>query len=242
MSRAPSPQGRHAPCEDRIPQLHRVVLHARELDSLLTGVPSAIDHHLDAVELAELERERRSGREPEPLEGARPLHGEERVLIGDVAHIRAAQLALHEPGEVRFAVRRVDDDQVAMVVEAIDDHVVDDPARIVRDQRVLRPARLQLVDVVRERRLQQIACGRSFDLELAHVRDVEDARIGAHRPVLLDHALILDRHLPTGEGDHARAEGNVTVVQRRSPERLHPRAMLTVSEAAGIRVPPHRSS
>ena len=100
----------------------------------------------------------------------------------------------------------------------------------------------ELVDVVRERRLEQVACGRAFDLELAHVRDVEDAGVGAHRLVLLDHALVLDRHLPAGERDHARAEGDVTVVQGRAPERLHPRAMLTVSEAAGVRVLPQRSS
>ena len=115
-----------------------------------------------------------------------------------------------------------------MPVEPVEDHVVDDPAALVRDERVLRLAGLEPVDVVRERRLQQVARGRSLDLELAHVRDVEDARVRAHRLVLRDHALVLDRHLPAGERDHARAECDVAVVEGRPPEGLHPRAMLTV--------------
>ena len=128
---------------------------------------------------------------------------------------------LFQPAVYRVHVRRVRDDQVAVLVESIDDQVVDDPAGLVREQRVLRVTATELVDVVGEHRLQQVARGRPLDLELAHVRDVEDAGIRAHRLVLLDHALVLDRHLPSGKRDHARAERNVTVVKRRPPERLH---------------------
>ena len=67
-------------------------------------------------------------REPEPLERARALHGEQRIVVGDVAHVGAAQLALLQPVEVGLAVRRVHDHEVAVLVEAVDDHVVDDPA------------------------------------------------------------------------------------------------------------------
>ena len=72
-------------------------------------------------------------------------------------------------------------------------------------------------------RLQQVAGGRSLDLDLAHVRDVEDAGVGADRAVLGDHALVLDRHLPAGERHHARAGGDVAVVERRPAKRLHRR-------------------
>ena len=109
-----------------------------------------------------------------------------------------------------------------MRVEAVDDQVVDDSAGLGRQQRVLRLARRQAVDVVREHRLQQVACGRPFDLELAHVRDVEDPGVRADSLVLGDHALVLHGHLPAGERDHARAEGDVPAVQGRLPERLHP--------------------
>ena len=115
-----------------------------------------------------------------------------------------------------------------MCVEPIEDDVVDDPAVLVRDERVLGVAGLEAVDVVGERRLEQVARRRTFDLELAHVRDVEDAGVRAHRLVLRDHALVLDRHLPAGERDHARAERDVPIVEGRSAQRLHPRAMLTV--------------
>ena len=69
-------------------------------------------------------------------------------------------------------------------------------------------------------RLQQLPRGRPLDLDLAHVRDVEDAGVGPHGHVLLDHALVLHRHLPAGERDEACPGGDVLVVERRSPERL----------------------
>ncbi len=143
-------------------------------------------------------------RQAEPLERVRALDGEQREVVRDVAHVGAAQLVLLQPLVRRFPVRRVHDEQVAVVVEPVDDQVVDDPARVGRQQRVLRVAGRELVDVVRERRLQQVAGRRPFDLDLAHVRDVEDAGVRAHGPVLGDHALVLDRHLPARERHHPR--------------------------------------
>jgi hypothetical protein len=221
VSRTSEPARRHAPRQDGVPETAGVFVHAGELDALLARVAGAVDHHLDPVEQAELEREGLAGLEAEALERARPLNGEERVLVRDVAHVRAAQLAFLQPGVVGVAVRSVDDDEVAVLVEPVDDHVVDDPARLGRDQRVLRGTRPQLVDVVGERRLDQVARRRALDLELAHVRDVEDAGVGPHRPVLGDHAGVLDGHLPPGERHHPRAERNVTVVERCPAERLH---------------------
>jgi hypothetical protein len=62
---------------------------------------------------------------------------------------------------------------------------------------------------------------RAFDVELAHVRDVEDAGVGAHGSMLADHALVLDGHLPPGERNHARPGGHMAVVERRAEKRLH---------------------
>ena len=70
---------------------------------------------------------------------------------------------------------------------------------------------------------------RPLDLELAHVRDVEDAGVGAHGAMLLDHALVLDRHLPAGEGNHPRAERDVAVVERRLQQRLRHAETILVS-------------
>ena len=57
---------------------------------------------------------------------------------------------------------------------------------------------------------------RPLDLDLAHVRDVEDAGVGANGAVLLDDALVLDGHLPAGERNHPCPERDVPVVQRRA--------------------------
>jgi len=81
--------------------------------------------------------------------------------------------------------------------------------------------RLDPAEVVREQRLEQVARRRPLDLDLPHVRDVEDARVRADHFVLLDHALVLDRHLPARERDHPGAEDDVTVVERRAAKRLH---------------------
>ena len=80
---------------------------------------------------------------------------------------------------------------------------------------------------------------RALYLELPHVRDVEHAAVGAHGPVLLDHALVLDGHLPAGERDHSRAERDVTIVERRPLKRLgHARVMLLPTCAPA---PPRRT-
>ena len=83
-----------------------------------------------------------------------------------------------------------------------------------------------LVEVVREQPLQQLLRARAFDLELAHVRDVEDAGVGPHRAVLGDHALVLDGHLPARERDEPRPERGVPVVERRAEQRLHADSIL----------------
>ena len=75
------------------------------------------------------------------------------------------------------------------------------------------------IDVVREHRLQERLRGRSVDVDLAHVRDVERARVGADGLVLRDDALVLHGHLVAGERHHARAERDVARVERRAQER-----------------------
>ena len=94
------------------------------------------------------------------------------------------------------------------------------PPVLVREQRVLRLAGRDPVEVVREEALQQLERARAFDLDLAHVGDVEHAGVGANRAVLLDDALVLHRHLPAGEGDHPRAERDVPVVKWCALKRL----------------------
>jgi hypothetical protein len=215
------PAGRHAAREDRVPEALAVLVHARELDSFLARVSRAVDHDLDAVELPHLPRERLRPRQTEPLQCAWPLDGEQGVVVGDVAHVGAALLALLQPAIVDVAVRRVHDQEVAVRLEPVEDRVVDDAPVARRQQGVLRVSGSELVDVVRESSLQDVASRRSLDLELAHVRDVEDPRVRAHRTMLRDHALVLDGHLPAGEPHQLRAGGEVARVERRAAQGLH---------------------
>ncbi len=137
---------------------------------------------------------------------------------------------------VRVAIRRVDDEEIAKLAEPVGDHVVDDSALFVREERVLRETGLEPVEIVRQERLEQLVRARAFDVELAHVRDVEHPSVGSDGAVLLDHALVLDGHLPAGERHHPRAEGDMPVVQGRALERLrHARAILVSCPAEAAR-------
>ena len=127
-------------------------------------------------------REGRCVGEAEPLERARSLHRDEPVLVGGVAHLAAARLALLQPVVDGCAIRRIDDEVELPVAEPVRDEVVDDPARVVREQRVLRLAVLEPVDVVREHRLEELLRRRAVDVDLAHVRDVEGAGVRDERP------------------------------------------------------------
>src|SRR5262249_51258830 len=146
----------------------------------------------------------------------------------DVAHVRSSNLAFLQPIEVDVPVGCVDDEQVTKWLELVRDEIVDDSAALVGEQRVLRLADADPVEIVGQRGLQELRRARALDLELAHVRDVEDAAVGSYRLVLWDDAFVLDRHLPAGERNHPRAEGDVRVVERRPQERLgHATPMLT---------------
>ena len=208
-----------AALEHGVPEPDGVLAHAEELAAVLARVAGAVHHHLDAVDRGLGERERRRRRQPEPLDRPRPLDGEQRAVVGDVAHVRAGDLALLQPRVGGRAVRGVHDEEVGALADPVDDQVVDDPAVLVRQQRVLRLAGRELVEVVRERALQQLVGTRPLHLELAHVRDVEDAGVRPDGPVLGDDALVLHGHLPAGERHHPRAELDVPVVQRRVQKR-----------------------
>ena len=75
----------------------------------------------------------------------------------------------------------------------------------------------ELREVVREQPLQELELRRPFDVDLAHVRDVEDATVATDGEMLRDHALVLDGHVPACERHHPRAEGDVAIVQRGAP-------------------------
>ena len=218
--------------EHRVPQSRRVFARDEQLDPTLAGVPRSVDDALDPVDPARRERERRRVVETEALDRAGTLHGEESALARDVAHVRATRLALLQPLIVVARVRRVDDQEVPARLEPVDDQVVDDAATLVREERVLRTSDLDPVEVVREQALEEVLRVRALDLELTHVRDVEDAAVRADGPMLFEHAGVLHRHVPAGERHHPCAERHVTVMKRCLRKGLHGRGCYSLSRCS----------
>jgi len=92
------------------------------------------------------------------------------------------------------------DREVVIGPQAVGEEVVEDAAVLIAQQRVLRAADRHLRDVVGVHALQEVLRAGSRDLDLAHVRDVEDAGRAAHGEVLGANAVaVLHRHLPAGE-------------------------------------------
>jgi hypothetical protein len=102
-----------------------------------------------------------------------------------------------------------------MFFDAIDDQIIDDAAALVQQKRVLPGADIEFVDVVGQHRVEPCARVASFDDQLAHVRNVENADVVSHSLMLLDDARVLDRHEPSRERNNFRAKPNVLVVKWR---------------------------
>ena len=205
--------GDDACVEDRVPERDCVVGRAAELAAALAGVAGAGDEAAHSEHITLVERERRDI-DAEPRQRFGPLDREKRPLRRDV-------LGLGESRVIGLDVRGVHDEEVVVGAAPVGNEVVDDPAPLVGEQRVLRVAVSRPVEVVGEPRLQVVVGAVPRDLQLSHVRDVEDARGRPHRAVLAHDGRVLHRHLPAGKRDEARAESGVALVQRRAPERLH---------------------
>ena len=74
--------------------------------------------------------------------------------------------------------------------------------------------------VVRGEPLDELEGVRAAHVEAAHVREVEDADASPHGQVLgPDAGLVLDRHVPAAEVDHAGSGGEMPVVEGGPEER-----------------------
>jgi hypothetical protein len=154
------------------------------------------------------------------LAGERTLDGEHRVAIRDVGDIDVEVADVRpQPGDVGLVVGGVRDGQEAVGRQAVGEQVVEHAAVLVAQQRVLRAADRDLRDVVAVHPLQEGLGVGAADLDLAHVRDVEDARLAAHGEMLGANAVgVLDRHLPAGERHELRARAHMRVEQGRALE------------------------
>ncbi len=160
------------------------------------------------------------GQRGEDLDRARALDGEQAGRQRSV--VEDGLEALQPLGQrVRHdgRIARVGDDQEARLAQAVDDEVVDDPAVGRADHRVLGAPDGQARRIGHERGGQRLSGVRSHDVQLAHVRQVEQPDPLADGPVLLDDRAVLDGHQPATELDQPGAELAVGVGQGRDVDR-----------------------
>src|SRR5262249_59082451 len=67
--------------------------------------------------------------------------------------------------------------------------------------------------VVGPQPLQDLARRRATDLVATHVAHIEQARGGTHRFLLVPHARVLLRHVPSGEVDQTGAGSDVVLIE-----------------------------
>ena len=223
VSRAPSPAGFTPLLEQRVPDGAGIAGRDQELHPVLARVAGAADEHVGAGH-AEPRRTHPLGElaHGEPLHrraGVWTLNGQHRVVGERVLQVRVEIAGVvAEPGQIALVVRGVGDGEVALVVEPVGEQVVQHAAVLAAEDRVLGAADGELRHVVGQQPLEEGLGVRPARLDLAHVGDVEDAGVGAHRHVLLADPLVLHRHLPAGERHDARPGRLVAVVQRRAAE------------------------
>ncbi len=121
--------------------------------------------------------------------------------------------------EVIFLARGVDDEHQP-IIGSRDDQIVEDAARLVEQQRVAHPAWREALQIAWNQRLKGARRRSAEEPDLAHMRDIEEAGVGAGMEMLGDDARgVLHRHLIAGKGDHAGAQRAVQIVKRGVPQR-----------------------
>ena len=211
--------------EQRLGQGLGARLRHRDLEAVLARVAGAgdeagmtEDRDLDRVH--EAHRRHRGGEAGEDALGLRTLERDERAV---------EQRRRHRGGKVGAQMREVGgrvggvDDQHQPVAETGHHQIVADAAGGVGQQPVALAAGPQSEDVGRDQRLEG-ARGLDrvggFERDLAHVGDVEQARLRAGVQVLPQQpGRVVQRHVVAGKRHHPRPMAQVQGVQRRPPRR-----------------------
>ena len=200
-----------------------------DLEPVLAGVAGARDEQLapgtrhgrraERIQHARCRLAARHGA-PHLLARHRALHGNHREVGARRDRQAGGPLRREcgDPGDVLVGRRRVDHETEEILAQEIDDQVVEHTAIVAQQARIERLARnRQLVDVVGERVTQEQTwpvCAVAVEVDDAHVRHVEHARIAANRVMLVDLRAVVDRHVPPAEVDHPSTGRAVQVVQR----------------------------
>ena len=221
MSRAPEAAGHDAGSQQFVPGRPDPLRRQHDFEAVLTAVAGASHEQFARVHGAEW-REFERGRPPQVLDdgcrqcpGSRPLHGEHREFAAFVDADFVVPRMLAQPGEVPGAGRSIHYHPEVPRIEVIDDQVVDYAAIRIQHAGIKGLAvTFQLRDVVCKQMPQELPAAVAAQIDDRHVRHVEHSRMSPHRVVFLFLRAVVDGHVPAAEIDHARACGNVLVVQR----------------------------
>src|SRR5262245_29521455 len=112
-------------------------------------------------------------------------------------------MVLH-PSKIFIRACSIYDEQILLLIDMIYNQVVNDPAAVIEQKRVLTHAYSEFLDVVGQHTVEPggggaiaadfLRRGRRSHDELAHVRNVEDTDIISHCLMFLDDAGVLHRH------------------------------------------------
>src|SRR5262249_27403534 len=188
-----------------------------QLEAVLAGVPGPRDDRRHAGNAAAADTKGGHGSEVDALHGEHfggpgALQCQEAHVAAVVNDFPSGSLVLAEPGHVLFPVGRIDDEPPAAGA-AIDDQVVDNASIRQTQQVVLCLVESEATKVVGHQTLQELARRGATDLVATHVAHVEQACGGTHRFLLVLHARVLLRHVPSGEVDQTGAGGDVVRIE-----------------------------
>ncbi len=113
-----------------------------------------------------------------------PLEGEQPGGVAAIAHGRPRADVGLDPGSVLLDVGRVHAQEERVLGQPVDGDVVHDAAVLVAQAAVAHPSRPQRCDAAGDETLRGSHGPRALQMDLAHVRDVEDPDALAHGGVL----------------------------------------------------------
>ena len=123
---------------------------------------------------------------------------------------------------VLFNVSGVDDKEIPALLKTIEVCVVNGIAVDVGDDAVLRLIEVECKDVAGQDMLQKRDHVPAFDVDAAHMGNVEDAAVPAAVEMLgYDAVGVLDRHIPAAEVDHDRAGVEMCLIEYGSFQIAH---------------------
>jgi hypothetical protein len=105
------------------------------------------------------------------------------------------------------------DDKMQSALETGNHQIIENPARLIKKQRIAHPPVLYGLKVCRGKALEKRVCTVASQFDLRHVRHIEKSRAAAAGEMFgFDAGWVLNRHVPPCKRHHAGAVGDVKVI------------------------------